>query len=170
MSDDSIKIKIDASIDGEEADLSVSELGALFTAINRCLNQIPPGDGHKGGDTPKSRHFDAINYEPAFVELKVSSIKRGCVELEVFATALKFLNDLPEPHRSLILGALGHWGMGHIENLWKAFRSRSKAHRVRLLWKGHIRCDKSEKQNVEVCCKLQLTRKCLHPFRKLKSG
>lgn len=107
MSDDSITIKIKASIDGEETDLSVSELGVLFTAINRCFNQIPLSDWHAVLDTPENPHFDRINYEPAFVELKVSSIKKGSVELEVFATALKFLNDLPEPQRTLILGALG---------------------------------------------------------------
>jgi len=126
MTGDSIKIKIEASIGGEETDLSVSELGVLFTAINRCFNQIPRSDEHAGSDAPRNPHFHKNNYEPAFVELKVSSIKRGCVELEVFAKALEFLNDLPEPHRSLILGALGSGAWDISKTFGKHFARATK--------------------------------------------
>lgn len=106
MTNEVIKIKIASTINGEEIDLSVAELGALLTAINRCFNQLPL-EGVDAEVTSIHRGFDRFNFEPALVELKISSISRGCVELEIITKALDILNGLPEPQRTLILGALG---------------------------------------------------------------
>lgn len=106
MTTEGIRIKIASTINDEETDLSVAELGVLLTSINRCFNQIPI-EGYETGGASAAHHFDRINFEPALVELKISSIKNGCVELEVLAKALEHVNKLPEPQRTLILGALG---------------------------------------------------------------
>lgn len=105
MSDQQITIKISSAFEGEPVDLTIAELGVLLTAVNRSLNKLVvayPDALRKSTEFS----YDRINQEPPFVELKVSSIRKGCIEIQAIADALTAIGLDPASAKAVILNIL----------------------------------------------------------------
>lgn len=107
MNDELITIKISSAVKGVAADLTVAELGVLLTAVNRSLNKLVIADPN-ALRKPTALPYDRINQEPPFVELKVSSIRKGCIELQAIADALTAIGLDPASAKAVILSILAN--------------------------------------------------------------
>lgn len=105
MSDELITIKISSALEGEAVDLTVAELGVLLTAVNRSMNKLVIADPD-ALRKPTALSYDRINQEPPFVELKISSIRKGSIELQAIADSLTAIGLDPASAKSVILGIL----------------------------------------------------------------
>jgi hypothetical protein len=106
MADD-IEVRVSVLRNELASDLTVAELGVMLTALNRTLNKLAL-------DSPELRewlpelYYSPIQNEPVFIQLSVTSVRSGSVELQV---AIDFLSRIGLDHdtaKTLLIGILAN--------------------------------------------------------------
>lgn len=107
MDNELVKIEIASSFDGQEIDLTVAEMGVLLVAINRSLNKLVIS-APEILDKLANPSYDSINQEPAFIQLKLHSVKKGSLILHTIVEALNTVGLDPVSAKSVVLSVLAN--------------------------------------------------------------
>ncbi len=107
MSDTSITLDLRASLDGREVDLTVAEIGVLSLPLNRTLNKLSVPE-EKITRSEVALAYEPQHQEPAFIELRLHSAKRGSLVLEVVAQALDAIGLDPVSAKAVLLSVLAN--------------------------------------------------------------
>lgn len=103
--ENALTIKISSTIEQQEQDLTVAEIGVLFTAVNRSLNKIAlTGMPHL--DQQAVPRYHSIIQEPNLVQLKLQSVKKGSLEVQVIIDTLNAIGLDQASAKSILLSVL----------------------------------------------------------------